>query len=63
MTEPTTCQICHRANHAGNEGGRIEMIPDIDSVILQAILAIPVALVLFVALVLLVLREWERRNL
>lgn len=38
------------------------MIPDLDATILQAILAIPVALVLFVALVLLVMREWEKRR-
>lgn len=38
------------------------MIPDADRVILQAILAIPVALVLFVALVLLVMSELEKRR-
>lgn len=38
------------------------LIPDADRVILQAILAIPVALLLFVALVLLVMREWEKRR-
>lgn len=38
------------------------MIPDVDRVILQAILAIPVALVLFVALVVLVLEELEKRH-
>lgn len=38
------------------------LIPDVDATILQAILAIPVALVLFVALVVLVLGEWEKRR-
>ena len=38
------------------------MIPTIDATILQAILAIPVALVLFACLVVLVMSEWERRN-
>lgn len=38
------------------------MIPQVDATILQAILAIPVALVLFVALVLLVMSELEKRR-
>lgn len=38
------------------------MIPDIDSVVLQAILGIPVALVLFAALVVLVMSEFEKRS-